>query len=68
MSLNHYYDALYENEKFLSAVSIADKLSAEKREEVLIEIIHKQINSESSKTKMEDAKEKEKKKEEDMNS
>lgn len=31
LQLNHYYDALHENEKFLSAVNIADKLSDEKR-------------------------------------
>ncbi len=68
LQLNHYYNALHENEKFLSAVNIADKLSAEKREEVLIEIIHKQINSESSKTITENTKEKEKKKEENQNS
>lgn len=67
LQLNHYYDALHENEKFLSAVNIADKLSAEKREEVLVEIIHKQINSESSKTKIENIKEEEKKKEKDKN-
>lgn len=48
LQLNHYYDALHENEKFLSAIKIADKLSDEKREEVLIEIIHKQISKESS--------------------
>ena len=68
LQLNHYYDALHENEKFLSAVNIADKLSAEKREKVLVEIIHKQINSESSKTKTENTKEKRKKKEEDKDS
>lgn len=48
LQLNHCYDALHENEKFLSAIKIADKLSDEKREEVLIEIIHKQISKESS--------------------
>lgn len=49
LQLNHYYDALHENERFLSAVNVADQLSSEKREEVLIEIIHKQINSERQK-------------------
>lgn len=45
LQLNHYYNALHENEKFLSAVNIADKLSIEKREEILVEIIYKQISS-----------------------
>lgn len=44
LQLNHYYDALHENEKFLSAINMADKLSDEKREQVYIEIIRKQIN------------------------
>lgn len=48
LQLNHYYNALHENEKFLSAINIADKLSDEKREEVLIEIIQKQISKGSS--------------------
>lgn len=56
LQLNHYYDALHENEKFLSAVNIADKLSPEKKEEVLIEIIHKQIGSETFKTSNDDKK------------
>lgn len=45
LQLNHYYNALHENEKFLSAVNIADKLSTEKREEILVEIIYRQISS-----------------------
>ena len=56
LQLNHYYDALHENEKFLSAVNIADKLSPEKKEEVLIEIIHKQIGNETFKTSNDDKK------------
>lgn len=43
MQLNHYYDALHENEKFLSAINMADKLSEEKKEQMYIEIIKKQI-------------------------
>lgn len=31
LQLNYYYDSLHENEKFLSAVNIADKLSEEKK-------------------------------------
>lgn len=56
LQLNHYYDALHENEKFLSAVNIADRLSDEKREEVLVRIIHKQISSETSKIEGENTK------------
>lgn len=44
LQLNHYYDALHQNEKFLSAVNMADKLNDEKREEMYIEIIKKQID------------------------
>lgn len=43
MQLNYYYDALHENEKFLAAINMADKLSEEKREEMYMEIIKKQI-------------------------
>lgn len=43
LQLNYYYDSLHENEKFLSAVNIADKLSEEKKEDMYIEIIRKQI-------------------------
>lgn len=48
MQLNHYYEALHENEKFLSAVSIADKICDEKRDEVLFEIIKKQLDMKSA--------------------
>ena len=34
LQLNHYYDALHENEKFLSAINIADKLSEENKEKM----------------------------------
>lgn len=44
LQLNYYYDSLHENEKFLSAVNIADKLSEEKREDMYMEIIRKQID------------------------
>lgn len=42
LQLNHYYDALHQNEKFLSAINMADRLSAARREEMYIEIIRKQ--------------------------
>lgn len=44
LQLNYYYDSLHENEKFLSALNIADKLSEEKREDMYMEIIRKQID------------------------
>lgn len=44
LQLNHYYDALHENEKFLSAVNIVDKLSDDRKNEMYIEIIRKQID------------------------
>lgn len=44
LQLNYYYDSLHENEKFLSTVNIADKLSEEKKEDMYIEIIRKQID------------------------
>jgi len=47
LQLNHYYDALHENEKFLAAINLAEKLNDEKREEMYMEIIRKQINSHS---------------------
>lgn len=50
LQLNHYYDALHENEKFLSAINIADKLSEEKKEEIYIEIIRKQIDAQTKQT------------------
>lgn len=47
LQLNYYYDSLHENEKFLSALNIADKLSEEKREDMYMEIIRKQIDIQS---------------------
>lgn len=47
LQLNHYYDALHQNEKFLFAINMADKLSDEKREEMYIEIIRKQTDMNS---------------------
>lgn len=44
LQLNYYYDALHENEKLLSAINMADKLNADKREEMYMEIIRKQID------------------------
>lgn len=43
LQLNHYYAALHENEKFLSAVNMTDKLSDDNREEIIMEIIRNQI-------------------------
>lgn len=44
MQLNYYYDALHENEKFLSAINLADKLEDEKKEQMYMEIIRSQIS------------------------
>lgn len=44
LQLNYYYDALHENEKLLSAINMADKLNTDKREEMYMEIIRKQID------------------------
>lgn len=43
LQLNHYYDALHQDERFLSAVSMAQQLSDENREDMYMEIIRKQI-------------------------
>lgn len=58
LQLNYYYDSLHENEKFLSAVNIADKLSEEKKEDMYIEIIRKQIDIQikNKESKVSDAK------------
>lgn len=54
LQLNHYYDALHENEKFLSAVNIVDKLSDNRKDEMYIEIIRKQINIDSKQADKDD--------------
>lgn len=41
--LNKYYEALHENERFLSVVNITDKISPEKKDDVYMEIIRSQI-------------------------
>lgn len=43
MQLNYYYDALHENEKFLSAINLADKLEKKEKEQMYMEIIKAQI-------------------------
>ena len=48
MQLNYYYDALHENERFLAAINMADKLDEQKREDIYVEIIRKQIEIHSS--------------------
>ncbi|QHQ63542.1 hypothetical protein Ana3638_24455 [Anaerocolumna sedimenticola] len=42
--LNKYYEALHENERFLSVVNITDKISPEKKDDVYQEIIKSQLN------------------------
>ncbi|WMJ86643.1 TRADD-N-associated membrane domain-containing protein [Anaerocolumna sp. MB42-C2] len=41
--LNRYYEALHENERFLSVVNIADKITPEKKDDVYQEIIKSQL-------------------------
>ncbi len=41
--LNKYYEALHENERFLSVVNITDKISPEKKDDVYMEIIRSQL-------------------------
>lgn len=43
--LNYYYKALHENEKFLSAINLADKLDDTEKKEMYMEIIKAQIRS-----------------------
>lgn len=45
LQLNYYYDALHENEKFLSAINLADKLEDDDKRDMYIEIIMAQIQS-----------------------
>ncbi len=51
MQFNHYYDASHENEKFLSAINMADTLNEQNREEMYIEIIRQQIEVHDAKNK-----------------
>ncbi len=48
LQLNHYYNALHENEKFLSAINLVSELSEDKRDEVFINIINKQLSIENN--------------------
>lgn len=41
--LNHYYESLHDNERFLSTVNLVRKLSPEKQDEMYIEIIRSGI-------------------------
>lgn len=43
MQLNHYYNALHENERFLSAVNLVSKLSENLQDMMYIEIIRSQL-------------------------
>lgn len=43
--LNLYYKALHKNERFLSLVRLVDKISKEKKNEVYIKIINRQLES-----------------------
>ena len=41
--LNHYYNSLHNNERFLSIVNIVSKVSPERQDEMYFEIIRSQI-------------------------
>ena len=43
--LNHYYESLHDNERFLSYVNLVRKLSPEKQDDMYIEIIRSGIQS-----------------------
>lgn len=43
LQLNRYYDSLHENERFLSSITLVEKLSIEKKDDAYLEIIRKQI-------------------------
>lgn len=51
LQLNYYYDALHENEKFLSAINLADKLEDTERTQMYIEVIKAQIKQNNKKEK-----------------
>jgi hypothetical protein len=42
--LNKYYEALHDNERFLSVLNITDKISPDKKDDVYMEIIRSQLN------------------------
>lgn len=54
LQLNYYYDALHENEKFLSAINLADKLEDNDKRDMYIEIIRAQIQSANDDKKREE--------------
>lgn len=41
--LNQYYEALHDNEKYLSSVNLVDKLTDDKKDEIYIAIINNQL-------------------------
>lgn len=51
LQLNHYYDALHENEKVLLAINLTNTLSPEERENMCKEIIRTQIYKQKSNDK-----------------
>ena len=48
--LNHYYNALHENEMFLSTVYLVGNISYEKRDDIYVEIIRNEMKLRLSKT------------------
>lgn len=51
LQLNYYYDALHENEKFLSAINLADKLEDTEKTQMYIEVIRAQIEQTNKREK-----------------
>jgi hypothetical protein len=47
--LNKYYEALHENERFLSLVNITDKISPDKKDDIYMEIIRSQLTQPKTK-------------------
>ena len=44
LQLNHYYNALHDNEMFLSTVKLIGDISMEKQDDIYIEVIRNEIN------------------------
>lgn len=56
VQLNHYYNALHENEMFLSTVNLVGNLSVDKQDEAYMEIIRNELEVRCKKIQLEDNK------------
>lgn len=52
--LNHYYNSLHNNERFLSIVNMVSKVSQEKQDDMYFEIVRSQIRIISKDSAIED--------------